>query len=257
MAKKKSMVLTKKGVFIGGILACIIVAAGAANVLLLPTLNGITEAQTALTDANDNLDITQAKIASLTSDQTNYEAIKALDSSLLKQFPANGQTQELIEQLQQGASMSGIPVSKLTSITFQAVEIITPTVPVVVLEEGAEEADAAEEAPAEEAPAEEVPAVDAEAVTDLGAGHAELTFALSIEGTPQQLQSFLDYINNLERVVLVKTFSVDVNEEGSTLSLTAVTFVYPSTLDPTENIVAEEGVTEEGVPGEEVAVENQ
>jgi Tfp pilus assembly protein PilO len=227
-----AFVLTKKMVKILGVIGCVAIAGLGVNVAILPTINTINTANQSITDAQDSMTAMQSRVTTLEAAKTDYDKIKGINDELSAQFPENGQTQLLIEQLLASANNNGISSNNVTSISFVAPTIKTP--PVAPAPTPTEtEAPAAE---GEEATPEEAPAADA-AQTSVGDGYAVLEFSLSLTGTPAQVTGFLDTLNKLPRVVIIKETSFNAEGEGTvTLAFTAQTYVYQAIPEPAEVI---------------------
>ena len=246
---------TKKNVVIGGAIVGALILALGANFVILPAVNSISEVNTAIEEASFARDDAELLLVNAKNDQKDYDAVKSLDQSLIGQFPDTGETQLLIETIQQGALDSGIPLTNLTSIGFTAVTLKTPTVSEAAPEAPADDAGAdpaagteGNGAPVSEETATEVSTPTAD--TTVAAGYGELELSLNIKGSPTQIQSFLNFLNNLERAVIIQGTSITPEgEDGSTvaLSFSAKTYVYAQIPDPTtvSTTPNEETTTEE------------
>jgi Tfp pilus assembly protein PilO len=218
-----AFVLTKKYVKVLGAIGCLVVAGLGVNFAVVPTINTINTANQSITDAQDSMTAMEAKFSTLTAAKDSYDEIKVANDELSAQFPENGETQQLIEQLINTAAANGIPSNKVASISFTAPAIKTPPV--------------ATEAPSDDAAATDTAAADA-AQTSVGDGYAVLEFSLSASGTSEQVQGFLNDINQeLDRVIIIKESSFNTEGEGQvTLAFTAQTYVYKSIPEPTATL---------------------
>lgn len=250
-----SFIATKKSVVIGGAIVGALVLALGANFVILPAVNSIGEVNTAIEEAQFAKDDADTLLIKAQTDQKDYDAVKSLDQSLIGQFPDTGETQQLIETIQQGAIASGIDPTQLTSIGFTAVTLKTPTVA-----EAPAETPPAEEAPADPtattegdgaAPVSEELATEVStpaADTQVSAGYGELELSVNITGSPTEIQDFLNFLNGLERAVIIQGVSLSPEgENGETvaLSFSAKTYVYAQIPDPTEVVTTTEEVPEE------------
>lgn len=251
-----SFIATKKSVVIGGAIVGALVLALGANFVILPAVNSIGEVNTAIEEAQFAKDDADTLLIKAQTDQKDYDAVKSLDQSLIGQFPDTGETQLLIETIQQGALDSGIPPTQLTSIGFTAVTLKTPTV---------EETPPADPAATEEAPADPAATTEGDgaapvseelatevstpaADTTVSAGYGELELSVNITGSPVQIQNFLNFLNGLERAVIIQGVSLSPEgESGETvaLSFSAKTYVYAQIPDPTEVVTTTEETPEE------------
>lgn len=233
-----AFVLTKKYVKVLGAIGCLVVAGLGVNFAVVPTINTINTANQSITDAQDSMTAMEAKFSTLTAAKDSYDEIKVANDELSAQFPENGETQQLIEQLINTAAANGIPSNKVASISFTAPAIKTPPVaeaaPAPAEGEATEEAT---EAPSDDAAATDTAAADA-AQTSVGDGYAVLEFSLSASGTSEQVQGFLNDINQeLDRVIIIKESSFNTEGEGQvTLAFTAQTYVYKSIPEPTATL---------------------
>jgi Tfp pilus assembly protein PilO len=233
-----AFVLTKKYVKVLGAIGCLVVAGLGVNFAVVPTINTINTANQSITDAQDSMTAMEAKFSTLTAAKDSYDEIKVANDELSAQFPENGETQQLIEQLINTAAANGIPSNKVASISFTAPAIKTP--PVAEAAATPAEGEATEEtteAPSDDAAAADATATDA-AQTSVGDGYAVLEFALSASGTSEQVQGFLNDINQeLDRVIIIKESSFNTEGEGQvTLAFTAQTYVYKSIPEPTATL---------------------
>lgn len=241
-----SFIATKKSVVIGGAIVGALVLALGANFVILPAVNSIGEVNTAIEEAQFAKDDADTLLIKAQTDQKDYDAVKSLDQSLIGQFPDTGETQLLIETIQQGALDSGIPPTQLTSIGFTAVTLKTPTVEETPPADPAATTEGDGAAPVSEELATEVstPAAD----TTVSAGYGELELSVNITGSPVQIQNFLNFLNGLERAVIIQGVSLSPEgENGETvaLSFSAKTYVYAQIPDPTEVVTTTEETPEE------------
>lgn len=227
-------ILTKKYVIAIGAVACLAIAGLGVNYAVLPTVASVQEAQMNISDAETSRDAMQSRLSGLQNAQAQFPKIEAVNTSLTAQFPETGQTQQLLDQIFQGASQNGMSTSQIKNITFEPPKIVTPVV-------------AAPTTPATGDAAASPSAVTPDSTVDSGTGtgtsgaaqtalpegFATLGFSMSLEGSADQVRGYLDYLNNLDRVVSIKEYTVSEAGEGVfTLAFSATTYVYRAIATP-------------------------
>lgn len=238
-----AFILTKKYVIALGAVGCLAIAGLGFNYSVMPTLDRVNTSQEAIDSAKTEVETMESRISSLKTAQTQFPQVQQIDAELSEQFPSEGGVQNLLSLIVQGASSQGIPANQVTSINFSPPELIV----------GDPAAGAATQAPAEEAPvesadggAESTPATP-EAQTSFGEGFAQVSISLSLSGTPEQIQGFLNYINEMPRVVVISQASMTDDNGNVVLSMSAKGYLFRPITTPADNQAeqAEQPVTEE------------
>lgn len=230
-------ILTKRYVIIIGTIASVAIAGLGVNYAVLPSIGSIQEAQTNIQDAESSRDMMQTRLTGLETAKDQFESIQAINSDLALQFPETGQTQLLLDQLFIGAALSGMSTNQIKSIDFSPPTIQTPEIPVAA---APTETAPPAEGEATPSPADTATPPAADAQTALPEGFATLEFSLSLEGSPQQIQAYLNYLNSLQRVVTIREATISqASDDGGlyTLALSATTYVYRAIPLPTETPV--------------------
>lgn len=241
-----AFILTKKYVIALGAVAALAVTGLGVNYVAMPTISSYNEANVAIADAESSKSMMEARLGGLQAAKDQFVDVETINNDLSKQFPENGETQQLIEQILAGAASAGIPSNNVSNMEFQAPTIFTPPVAATPETPPAEGTEPVAETP----PAEgEVPAENPEAQLAVPEGFATLDLSVSLKGTPEQIQRFITYLNSMDRVVTVREVTLSTEAEGDvTLSFTATTYVYraiPAPGDLVEGETGEELVAEE------------
>ena len=226
-----ALLLTKKYTIALGVVGAIAITGLGINYVIMPTLDNVGTSQQAVVDAQGEVDVMNARLASLQASQSQFDAIQTIDQELSQQFPAEGGVQTLLDLILAGAAANGIPAQNVSAITFSPPVLVVPAVPV---EETApvEEATATEDAAPVEEPVDTEPA---EATNTFGDGFAKIDLTLSLKGTPEQITGFLNYLNTMNRVVIVSqtTMGADGDTGDYLLSLTGKAYLFRPIAVPT------------------------
>lgn len=216
-----AIVLTQKTVKTVGIIAISVLTLAGGYALGSPIITDLNNTQEEYATASSQLETQQSNLLKLRESRINFPTIERIDTQLRGQFPELAQTRELLDTLSRAAIASGLAETDLLSVTFRAPQKQTaaPTAPPV----------ADPNAEADGAPGSQT--IDASGTRS---EFATLEVSLSVQGSPENLQRFLTYMNNTERAFIISTFSVNNREESSILSLTAQVFVYPAIVTPDE-----------------------
>lgn len=229
-----AFILTKKYVIALGAVGCLAIAGIGFNYSVTPTMDRINASQEAVTTAESDVATMESKIASLQTAQSQFPEVQKIDTKLSEQFPSEGGVQNLLSLIVQGANSQGIPASQVTSINFSAPELVVAS-PAA----GATETPAASTAaPAQTAPTAsgtDATATAPAAQTSFGEGFAQVAISLTLSGSPEQIQGFLKYINEMPRVVVVKQASMTNNDGTVVLSMSAKGYLFRPITTPTAN----------------------
>lgn len=239
MENKMAFILTKKIVIAIGAVAALAVTGLGINYVAMPTIDNIALSQEAVDTAEVEVADMQTRLSSLQTSQAQFPIIRGIDEDLEAQFPSTVE-ESLLQEIINGSGSSGATVK---SVEFTPPAIVIP--------------DAAAADPNATVPADATAQADGTAATPetgFGDGFAEVSFSLVFEGSPQQVQGFLSYLNTTSRAIVVSQVSF-TEESPGTVSASLTGKAYLSRLI---NIPAEPGtepaVTEES--DEAVVVED-
>lgn len=235
-----AFILTKKIVIAIGAVAALAVTGLGINYVAMPTIDNIALSQEAVDSAEVEVADMQTRLSGLETSQAQFPIIRGIDEDLEAQFPSTVE-ESLLQEIINGSGSSGA--------TVKSVEFTPPAI--VIPDAAAADPNAA--VPADgavtETPADATAPADGTATTPetgFGDGFAEVSFSLVFEGSPQQVQGFLSYLNTTSRAIVISQVSF-TEESPGTVSASLTGKAYLSRLI---NIPAEPGtepaVTEEG-----------
>ena len=238
-------ILTQKTVKIIGIAAVAIIGLGGGVLVGQPMVSSIQTQSEELVSVQDQVTAMETNNIALEKSKTDYPTVKRINEQLVTQFPELAQVPELLDIITAGAISSGISPNNISSITFADPEV---SVPQVVA------------APSAETTTEEEAAAAPVDTTASAGEFATLEIGINITGSARQLESFLNYLNNMDRAFIVNGFSVTTNQDGvSELSLTGDVFIYKAIPTPESASAPQDavpGTEEENSPVEVDAGEN-
>ena len=235
-----AFILTKKIVIAIGAVAALAVTGLGINYVAMPTIDNIALSQEAVDSAEVEVADMQTRLSGLETSQAQFPIIRGIDEDLEAQFPSTVE-ESLLQEIINGSGSSGA--------TVKSVEFTPPAI--VIPDAAAADPNAA--VPADgavtETPADATAPADGTATTPetgFGDGFAEVSFSLVFEGSPQQVQGFLSYLNTTSRAIVISQVSF-TEESPGTVSASLTGKAYLSRLI---NIPAEPGTepaaTEEG-----------
>lgn len=233
--------LTQKTVKFLGIVGLVAVTAVGATVVAQPMFNSIQSQASDIQNAKDGISSMTTQRDQLQKAKVDYPQVQKVNDQLSRQFPSLAQVPELLDTITAGAVSVGIDPSNITSITFAAPTVKTPTVPAAT--GGSTSGSSSSPSPSPSPSPSSAPPAPAGAQANAGVGsggdYATMDVGISIQGSPEQTQQFLTYLNKMDRAMIIKKFSVDIAQKDNagikaSLSLTGTVFVYKAILTPTE-----------------------
>lgn len=240
------MILTQKTTKILGMIAIFVAVLIGIMLVIVPFVDQLTKNTADISAAEDEVAMMESQRDGYLKSKKDYGKIRTIDEDLLVRFPELADQNGIIAELSEGLSASGIDRRSLRfafeNPVIKAPEFTKPPAPAEG--EGGEEA-----APAEGDTAETPPA---KTEVDTGAGQmATLKFTFSVQGSLPQLESFLSYMNETQRTIILKGYSLDEGKDGYILAGTAEAYIFAVISDPeakdtqkapeeTEDVVVEE-----------------
>lgn len=240
-----AFILTKKIVIAIGAVAALAVTGLGINYVAMPTIDNIALSQEAVDSAETEVADMQTRLSGLQTSQAQFPIIRGIDEDLEAQFPSTVE-ESLLQEIINGSGSSGATVK---SVEFTPPAIVIPDGAAADPNAAVPADGAVTETPADAtAPADGTVPADGTATTPetgFGDGFAEVSFSLVFEGSPQQIQGFLSYLNTTSRAIVISQVSFTEESPGTvTASLTGKAY-----LSRLINIPAEPGtepaVTEE------------
>lgn len=245
------VLLTQKSVKLGGISLLVLGTLVGGYLVGSPLITSYNTASEEYSDAQTQLETSNARLVSLESAKTNYDKIVIIDDSLKIQFPQVAETEDYTRILVNALAAAGLPQSALKSVKFNAPQKQTPK----GTTGGVAPVDPTEEAPADAPPADTPTDAPAPIDTTIGANEfATVEVGVNVEASPQQVQQFLNYLNTADRAILINTFSIKTTEGKASLSFTGNLIIYPAILTPEDQLKAstDEATEETGIVEETV-----
>lgn len=218
-----AIVLTKKTVKLAGIAVIVIGAIAGTYLVATPLVNSYQSQQEDISTSNSQLEIQKASLDSLRIAKENYPEVQKIDQELRSQFPDLAQTQELLNTIVAGLTSSGLNENNISSVEFKAPNKTTATAPAIK-----------DTTTTPTTPQTNTNPGDKTISTSGNVGEfATVEVSLSINGNPDSLKKFLDYMNNAERAFIITKFSISKaaskdSPDSKNLSLTAKVFIYPA-----------------------------
>lgn len=252
--------ITQKTVKFVGVASLVIVTALGGVLVAQPLYNQVTTQNAELTSVQDELTTMQTARDGLDTAKDQYDDIQAINDQLKAQFPELANVPDLLDSITLGAVESGITPTDISSITFGNPTVAVPAVPEVAPTTEGEAPAEGETPPADDAAA--APADGATADTTVSTGeYAEMEIGIAATGNPQAIQQFLSYLNTMDRVMIINTFSVDTTEAEDTgavsnLSLTGKVYIYKAILTPEQSLQQAEQVAAGEVPADGTVTED-
>lgn len=240
--------LTQKTVKFIGIAGIVILAIGGGTLIIQPTIGNIQTQASTIQSAKDQVSTIMVSKDTLSLAKANYSKVSLINKALLKQFPSLANIPELMTALSTGATESGMSPSDISSITFAAPAI---QIPVIAPPTTTKASKSSKSSTPPAAPTAQPAAPAAGSAPTGSAGSANTTVStgdfatmdvgISVDGTPHQIQEFLNYINKMNRVMIVSAASITVapgktnmDASAATLSITGTTYIYRHIQTPAE-----------------------
>jgi hypothetical protein len=241
------LVLTQKTVKFGGIAALALASVVGGYFIASPILSEYSQTQEEYISAQQQLETQQANLSNLKLAQTNYDQVKSIDSSLKAQFPETAQTEEYMNTIVSALEASGLTEMNLKNVKFNAPAKQQASSGQAIITDPNAGAptdgttDPAATDPAATDPAATDPAGTPPTIDTSGAGgeFATIEVAMSVTGSPEALQRFMDYLNRADRAFIISTFSISKSGGEDQLALTGKIFVYPAIVTPDEQLAAQ------------------
>ena len=238
--------LTQKTVKFVGIASLVIVTALGGVVVGQPLYNHIKTQSDELSSTQEELATAQKSRNGLEEAKSQYPAISEINAQLTKKFPDLANVPGLLDTLTAGAVQSGMAPSDITAISFSNPTVATPVVPATTggasgtpSSSSSSAPSAAPSAAASAAPSSSDSATGGAGNTSVATGsYADMEIGISAQGSPENIQKFLDYLNKMDRAMTINTFSVtqgdSENGKGAQLSLTGKVYIYKKISTPSE-----------------------
>lgn len=180
--------------------------------------------------------VLSTRITSLKKTAEQVPQIKAFNDSLSARFPATSDIPGLVSSISSTASRAGLGSGAITGLETSIPAIVADSAAALP---AAGAAPAAATGPVDNtdtgAGAAAAPAA-AGGTTTGGGDLASMTVGITVEGSPEQLATFVNELSKAEgqRAFLIKSFGIDTAEDGkSKLTLETETFLYRTLPEPT------------------------
>lgn len=227
-----ALTITQKTAKLLGGVVLGIVALGGVYLLDYPLLAEYQEAETAVSDAQTQVDTMSSNITRLNQSKTNFETIETIDQDLKVQFPQAMLSREVLQSIFTTlAAQSGINTEDVLSIEFQPPQIHSPEGGSVNVSQLQQEQAVAGEGEDPVAAAEAAAAATANA---LAGTYATMQISISVVGPPQNLMRYLYNLNAWQRAIIINQIGFadsstpSCGEDCDTLSFSGTIFIYPA-----------------------------
>lgn len=242
-------ILTQKTVKILGIVGLVAVLGAGVGLVAQPAFKQVTEAQENKGIAEEELALIETQFANLQGVQQNYDATLENAELLATMFPSTVESKEFVNQLVLASVDAGLSPLNMSTITINAPALPDPTASAAPTPEPAEEEPAEGEEGGEGVIRNPEGAATPDEITGPATGNmAEVEINLSVSGNPENLTSFLNNLNTMDRALKIKTFSIRTTEEGPPeMSLTGTIYSYKY-IPNAEEVLSGEYVEPEPAP---------
>jgi len=239
MAKKKNLPTTnpqRRNIKVLGVVALVAVAGLGGYLGARPFIEQLGDSNGEIAAAQQQTKSLQTQLTQLQGAANSKDQVEQFRKDFVAKFPETADVPNLINTISNSAVAAGIPASDVSNYAFQA-----PTLGGAGASSAGAAAAAGTTAPAPAASAGTTGTTGTTTGSAAAAGGSKLagmTLNMTVKGSPRQFAVLLKNLTTMDRNFTVTTFAVAGSDAGSTLTLTATTYLYSHVPSYTEGAAA-------------------